>query len=1057
MMTNSIELTTYTSYDLLLIKQTLSNKPQLDDCLFTRLKGLCLLRPARRCRGGRQLKERLSGKVNKQPDKLDHTTTEDSDLRSPPNRVTEDKTSVASDSVAHHLPKLHVCLLNTRSVKNKASQIMDYIIEEALDIMLITETWLRPGTVDQAVIGDMAPPGYSVLHQPRSTGRGGGVAMVMRDTIKVTMEPTSTYETFEYMRVKAITSSLTYRIIIMYRPPPSTKNKLTISSFLEEFDDFLAELILVRGKLIIAGDINFHLDKTDDGDGLKIKTILDSYGLQQLVGEPTHQNNHTLDAVITRTVESPVSDLTVTDPLLSDHKAVTFNLNTQRPPLPKKTIVYRNFKKINVEKLKEDISNNVHLNGEFLQDTKPTGLWQEFSDAAMSLIDQHAPEKTKLITIRPKVDWYTDLVEQARREKRKCERKWRKTGLTIHRQLFSDAKDALTKTITTAKKEFISQKISTSGNSQKALFNCVEQLCHHAKSSLLPDIDDSKELGESMDTFFEGKVFNLRDELKNAQDGVDNYFESENLDTRKLRAFPAISAEDLKKIILKAPTKSSPLDPIPTKILKECIDQLLPALVKIINASLASSTVPAPFKKAIVTPLIKKPTLDRNVLKNYRPVSNLQFMSKILEKVVSKFLDTHRVENGLHIPLQSAYRQNHSTETALLKVHNDILTALDRGECVFLILLDLSAAFDTVDHTRLQERLSKRFGVTDAALQWLNSYLTGRTQAVAVRGVESKNRNLIYGVPQGSVLGPELFKDYIAPLADLIQSYGVSFHGYADDTQLYVTFKPSVNENNALDQMQQCIAAIKSWMAMNWLKLNDDKTEFIILGSPCNLDKVTTQHITVGDHKIKKSAQVRNIGAIFDTSVTMQPQVTKTSQTAWYHLYVISKIRTYLTKEQTQCLIHAYVTSRLDQNNSLLMGVPATLLQKLQKIQNAAAKVILGGKRNDHVTPLLVELHWLPLSQRHIFKTLLLVFKALKGFGPSYLAEMLKPYTPERELRSSFGNFLETTKTRCVKYGDRAFSVAGPVLWNNLPTHIRNCQSIESFKNCLKTHLFRTA
>ena len=421
--------------------------------------------------------------------------------------------------------------------------------------------------------------------------------------------------------------------------------------------------------------------------------------------------------------------------------------------------------------------------------------------------------------------------------------------------------------------------------------------------------------------------------------------------------------------------------------------------------------------------------------------------------MVSKTLNTHRTTNSLHVPLQSAYRQYHSTETALLKVHNDALRALDRGDCVFLVLLDLSAAFDTVDHSVLKDRMEQMFGISDGVLRWLLSYLGTRHQAVMIRGVESENRILQYGVPQGSVLGPELFKDYIAPLANLIHSHGIEFHGYADDTQLYITFTPGENEVSALERMESCIADVRSWMALNWLKLNDDKTEFIVLGSSTNLAKVSTQYLLVGDNKIYKSQHVRNIGATFDSTLSMETHVIKTAQSAWHHLFSISKIRPYLTKEQTQCIIHAYITSRLDQNNSLLSGVPKYLIYRLQKVQNAAAKVILGGDRKDRVTDLLKELHWLPLSQRHIFKTLVLVHKALNGIGPGYLKSLLAPKRCPRELRSSSENLLDVPRTR-VNYGDRAFSVAGPREWNDLPSDIRQCTSVESFKSSLKTHLF---
>ena len=192
---------------------------------------------------------------------------------------------------------------------------------------------------------------------------------------------------------------------------------------------------------------------------------------------------------------------------------------------------------------------------------------------------------------------------------------------------------------------------------------------------------------------------------------------------------------------------------------------------------------------------------------------------------------------------------------------------------MFLVLLDLSAAFDTLDHSRLKARLERKFGVSDSALRWLESYISERQQAVTIKGIGSEKRTLAYGVPQGSVLGPELFMDYVAPLSSLIQSFGVNFHGYTDDTQIYVPFVPGQKEDSARDKIQECIAAVKSWMAQNWFKLNDDKTEFIIIESPRNLKKVVTEYIVVGDHKSK---QVRNIGAIFDTSATMEAQVVRT-------------------------------------------------------------------------------------------------------------------------------------------------------------------------------------
>ncbi len=482
------------------------------------------------------------------------------------------------------------------------------------------------------------------------------------------------------MPIKVVASSFTYRFIIIYRPPSSSNYGQPNKNFLEELDSLLADVILVKGKLVIIGDFNLHLDVADDADTITFHDMLHGYGLQQHVKGSTHKKGHTLDVVITRLDESPINQVTISQPLLSDHKAITFALDTQRPPLPQKTIVYRQLKKINMDKFKEDIKQNTHLNGEALkEETDPAKCVQVFSDAAIDLLNKHAPEKKKKITIRPKVKWYTTSVDEAHREKRRWERKWRATNLTIHKELYINAKEKLTEIIKAAKVDYFSNQISEPSNCQKALFKCMDELFHRSRSSALPDIDDSAELAEMMASFFENKVRKICDELEAAKLLVDDgpVVNTKQLQITKLAAFPPIAAEKLRKIIIDAPTKSCQLDPLPTALMKECIDLLLPTLLKIINTSLTSSTVPAPFKKAIITPLLKKPGLDKNAEKSYRPVSNLPFLSKILEKVLSKSLNADRSANDLHVQLQLAYHKHHSTETALLKVQNDVLLALD--------------------------------------------------------------------------------------------------------------------------------------------------------------------------------------------------------------------------------------------------------------------------------------------------------------------------------------------------------------------------------------------
>ena len=234
--------------------------------------------------------------------------------------------------------------------------------------------------------------------------------------------------------------------------------------------------------------------------------------------------------------------------------------------------------------------------------------------------------------------------------------------------------------------------------------------------------------------------------------------------------------------------------------------------------SLSSGTVPKVFKTAVVTPLLKKLNLDSNILKNYRPVSNLPFISKILERVVLTQCQTHLNNNDLFEVNQSAYRKYHSTETAVLSVLEELLSNIDKKLVSIVALLDLSAAFDTIDQGILLSRLEHSFGFHGKVLDWFASYLSERIQFVCVDNIMSASSPLTFGVPQGSVLGPVLFSLYTQPLSDVIKSHQCSFHKFADDTEISQPADPK-SFFPAQDSVQSCISDVLSWMNFNKLKL----------------------------------------------------------------------------------------------------------------------------------------------------------------------------------------------------------------------------------------------
>ncbi|KAL9965909.1 hypothetical protein ACROYT_G029771 [Oculina patagonica] len=455
-----------------------------------------------------------------------------------------------------------------------------------------------------------------------------------------------------------------------------------------------------------------------------------------------------------------------------------------------------------------------------------------------------------------------------------------------------------------------------------------------------------------------------------------------------------------------------------------------------------------------VLPFIKKESLDPEVYSNYRPITNLPFLSKALERIVASQIRDYLTENDLYPSLQSAYRKFHCTETALLRVQNDILRAIDNGNEVLLVLLDLSAAFDTLDHDILINRLSTQYGFTGTVLDWFRSYLNDRSQKVVIGNTESKPQPLTSGVPQGSVLGPLLFALYFGPLQDVIKAHGLDCMMYADDSQLYIILNPAARQP-ALLNLELCINDIQAFFLTNKLVCNPTKTEVLHLTSRFTRHPPLS-NISFGVNIVSCANKGRNLESVFDRHLTMTRYVNNICRHASLALRNIGRVRKYISQSSTERLVHAFITSKLDYCNSLLYGLPSTELQKLQRIQNTAARLVVKAKRTDHISPILQQLHWLPVSERISFKILLLTYKAMNGYAPSYIVDLLDQYVPSRCLRSASQNLLKFPRSATSTYGDRAFSIAAPRLWNTLPTTVKNAPSVSTFKTLFKTYLFRS-
>ena len=259
----------------------------------------------------------------------------------------------------------------------------------------------------------------------------------------------------------------------------------------------------------------------------------------------------------------------------------------------------------------------------------------------------------------------------------------------------------------------------------------------------------------------------------------------------------------------------------------------------------------------------------------------------------------------------------------------------------------------------------------------------------------------------------------------------------------------------SVSRLEKCITNIKQWSAANDLKLNEDKTEVIHITSRFR-SQLPLSNVNICDVSNKPVTSARNLGVIIQNDLQMNVFVSNICRSASFALYRIGQIRKCLDRKSTEILVHAFITCRLDQCNSLLYGLPDTQLSKLQRIQNSAARLVTLSRKHDHITPILYDLHWLPIKFRIMYKINLLTYKCLHGTAPIYLQELIHQYVPSRNLRSSCQSLLTSVKPS-TRYGHRSFCVASAELWNNVPLHVKNSVTISQFKKSLKTYLFTKA
>ena len=742
--------------------------------------------------------------------------------------------------------------LNPCSVTKHLHDIEKVIFECDFDIFGICETFVTKNTPKAAY----NIPGYNFLHVDRTMSSRGGVGVYIKSqfSAKLIKLPVELVQP-EIIFIEVTVGVVKMAVGVIYKSP------LIPYTIFASIHENIAYVTSKYTHCVLLGDMNICHLKVDSSP-LKFfnSYVTEPFSFSQIVDAPTRistSNGKTtktlIDIILTSTPEN-VKTHGVVDTGISDHCLIFLAYSLKKPKFKPKILTRRDFRNFNEESFKNDVKDAPWGNILAVADDDIDNKVVIFENIYLDIINKHAPFRTFRVT-RPASPWLTDEIIKLMDDRDRYKNKLNSDSKTETEEIYKVLRNAVNHAIRREKikkfNEKINTKIKNAKQFHKALknFGVVEDShTNEGTVNINPNLLNS--------SFVKNNNKHVDEELV-----TDEVNEILKKSVEPSFSFTEVSEGQIIKTVRSIKTNACGVDNISAYFLKLGIEFSVYAFTNIINTSILYKKFPTRWKCAIVKPLpkIKNPSCESD----YRPISLLPAFSKVVEKLFAKQMIEFLKNSNYFEKLQSAYKISHSTITALLNVTDDIYECLENSELVFLVLLDYSKAFDCANHRLILAKL-KAAGFREDSLQWVLSYLSGRKQKVVTNSGESTWENTFNGVPQGSVLGPLLFTVLVSDLGDAIERG--RYHMYADDTQLYYSCKVE-NVNDTINIINSDLKNVSKFSKTNCLKLNAEKSKYIIIGSRQNLKKlkdINLDQIKIDDNVIEREYEAKNLGIIFD-------------------------------------------------------------------------------------------------------------------------------------------------------------------------------------------------
>ena len=893
--------------------------------------------------------------------------------------------------------------LNCRSILNKTEELLYILKEMDPDILCLTETWLDQSTPQNNFI----PNGYSMIRKDRTEAfkqqygrnKGGGVAVIHKEHLKVETKSYLTNKTEEILWVE-VKGKQNFLLSVVYRPDYcDILYEDANESILEESVRKATE---ITNRVIITGDFNIDMSNPTNNQTEKLTDILSCYGMHQYVNKPTRINNSNKATIIDHIWANEDTNLIKqvdTFIALSDHLGTFASLNLPKIKTEDKKVKRRCWKKYTKELLNEKLLENIEqskLNQHLeMEDVNPA--MSELSNIIQNTMDEIVPMKEMKISQQTiNIPWYTQELHDMITYKKELLSDYYSTKMESLKSSVKKVSNKIGYIKRKLKQNYITEKITEAGADSKKLWKILNLITNRTASKKTTEPDFiNQEKANAFNNHFATVGQKIQQELHFQP--PENNISANHLGFE----FHPENEEAISKLIdlIKIDVATGE-DGIPAKILKDAKTTIAPYLTRIVNLSYKSKIFPDNMKDAIIKPLHKKE--DVNIIGNYRPISLLPVLSKIFEKSATNQLIKYLEENKLIAPNQHAYRKGHSTTTCLAEVLNHVHKLVDQKKQCAIVSLDLSKAFDSINHDLLLNKLLK-LNLSTPAILWIKSYLTNRHQKTKFEKHVSTSTEIKSGVPQGSIIGPLLFLIFTNDLPSNFTDK-CRIMSYADDTQLIIEAE---NLQILIRKIEEMINIAQNWYTLNSMKNNTGKSEILIINAKKNL-----QHINIkvkdGNKNIKIHPKpfIEVLGVIIDDKLNWSKQISSVKKKAFNSIRSIHRVNPMLPVKLRVLLYTTLVTPILDYADVVWGHCGEMQMNNIQKAQNFAIKSIVGKKKYDSTSEAFSKLKFLNLNQRQTVHEATFTLKSLLDINPSHInLEYLKlhPANNTNSRRSSEG------------------------------------------------------